>query len=357
MKNRTRPPKRSRILLNTSLSNSACCLASRNGTGLPSRLQPVDLEADLERLVEDLLLDAALGRLHGDDPAVGLLEDARRGAHEGRADDGEVVDDLVDAAVDRRGEAARRAGSTAAPCRTSAPSAATGTAGRSRRGCPAPGSRRPRRSTTCAAAARPWAGRSCRRCRSGWRATSGVVAVDRGPRRRPGCSASSSSPSFSRSARPITQSPSVVPSKVTTLVEVRQLGLALDAAWRSGCRPRRTPPGTRSRPGCRRRRRPSSRGRPSWSRPPAHMIARSARIHSKRVPEAMPTRCSGSMPERDQAGRQLGDVVAGLLPGLRLPALALRVAVGLPVRRRGHPVEELPADVRRRGSRSRTCRS
>ena len=37
MKNRTRPPKRSRILANTSLSNSACCLASRNGTGLPSR--------------------------------------------------------------------------------------------------------------------------------------------------------------------------------------------------------------------------------------------------------------------------------------------------------------------------------
>ncbi len=29
---------------------------------------------------------------------------------------------------------------------------------------------------------------------------------------------------------------------------------------------------------------------------PAHMMARSARIHSKRVPEAIPTRCSDSMP-------------------------------------------------------------
>ncbi len=44
--------------------------------------------------------------LHRDDAGVGLLEDARRGAHERRLHDAEVLDDLVDAAVDGRGEAA-----------------------------------------------------------------------------------------------------------------------------------------------------------------------------------------------------------------------------------------------------------
>ena len=73
-------------------------------------LEPVDLEADLERLVEDLLLGAALGLLHGDDPAVGLLEDARRGTHERRLHDAEVVDDLVDPAVDGGREAAGELG-------------------------------------------------------------------------------------------------------------------------------------------------------------------------------------------------------------------------------------------------------
>ena len=37
MKNRTRPPKRSRILENTRRSNSACCSFSGSGTDLPSR--------------------------------------------------------------------------------------------------------------------------------------------------------------------------------------------------------------------------------------------------------------------------------------------------------------------------------
>ncbi len=35
MKNRTRPPKRSRILLKTSLSNRPCCSLSGSGTDLP----------------------------------------------------------------------------------------------------------------------------------------------------------------------------------------------------------------------------------------------------------------------------------------------------------------------------------
>ena len=35
MKKRTRPPKRSRTLLKTSLSNSPCCSLSGSGTDLP----------------------------------------------------------------------------------------------------------------------------------------------------------------------------------------------------------------------------------------------------------------------------------------------------------------------------------
>ena len=38
MKNRTRPPKRSRTLLKTSLSNRPCWTLSGSGTDLPSRL-------------------------------------------------------------------------------------------------------------------------------------------------------------------------------------------------------------------------------------------------------------------------------------------------------------------------------
>ena len=75
-------------------------------------LAALDLEADLEGLLEDLLLGTALGGLHGDDPAVGLLEDARSRTHERRLHHAQVVDDLLDAAVDRRGEAAAPSGST-----------------------------------------------------------------------------------------------------------------------------------------------------------------------------------------------------------------------------------------------------
>ena len=84
--------------------------AQQQRHGLAGALAAVDVEADLERLVEDLLLQTALGLLHGDDPAVRLLEDARRGAHERRLHDAEVVDDLVDPAVDRGREAAGQLG-------------------------------------------------------------------------------------------------------------------------------------------------------------------------------------------------------------------------------------------------------
>ena len=217
MKNRTRPPKRSRTLEKTSLSATAyCALEQDAGRDLPARLSSSYFSADGEGPVEDLLLGPALGRLHGLDPAVGLLEDPRRGAHEGRLHHGEVLDDLVDPAVDGGRRSRAELGARAAPCRTSAPSAATGTAGRPRRGCPGPGSPRPRRSTSPAAAARPWAGRWCRRCRSGWR-----VRRRRSRRRcssiSSGFSAIRSSPSSARSSSPITQSPSPWPSKVDHL--------------------------------------------------------------------------------------------------------------------------------------------
>ena len=88
-------------------------------------LEALDLEADLERLVEDLLLGAALGGLHRVDAAVGLLEDARSGTHEGRLHHGPGC-----RRSSRRGRRPRRrsrrpSGPTAAPCRTSGPSAAS----------------------------------------------------------------------------------------------------------------------------------------------------------------------------------------------------------------------------------------
>ena len=43
MKNRTRPPKRSRILLNTSLSNSRVLLGQQERHRLALALEPVDL--------------------------------------------------------------------------------------------------------------------------------------------------------------------------------------------------------------------------------------------------------------------------------------------------------------------------
>ena len=56
------------------------------------------------------------------------------------------------------------------------------------------------------------------------------------------------------------------------------------------------------------------------------MIARSARIHSIRVLEAMATRSSRLDAEREQPGRQLEDLVLGLRPAQRDPAIALDVA-------------------------------
>ena len=59
------------------------------------------LEADTNRPVEDPLLEPTLIGDHSLDAGVCLFEDARHRAHEGRAHGGEVVDDLVDAPVDR----------------------------------------------------------------------------------------------------------------------------------------------------------------------------------------------------------------------------------------------------------------
>ena len=107
MKNRTRPPKRSRTLLKTSRSNSACCSFSGSGTDLPSRFSSSTLRPTSKALLKIFSLAPPSACLHHHDPRVRLLEDARRGTHERRLHDAQVVDDLVDAAVDRGGEAAR----------------------------------------------------------------------------------------------------------------------------------------------------------------------------------------------------------------------------------------------------------
>ena len=107
MKKRTRPPKRSRTLLNTSLSKTRVLQLEQERHRLALALERVVPQADSERLVEELLLQATLGLLHRVDPAVRLLEDARRGPHERRLHHREVVDDLVDPAVDGGREAAR----------------------------------------------------------------------------------------------------------------------------------------------------------------------------------------------------------------------------------------------------------
>ena len=56
MKNRTRPPKRSRTLLKTSLSKSPCCSFSGSGTDLPWRLRSSTLAPTSKALVKILLV-------------------------------------------------------------------------------------------------------------------------------------------------------------------------------------------------------------------------------------------------------------------------------------------------------------
>ena len=107
MKKRTRPPKRSRTLLKTSLSKSPCCSLQRQRHRLALALAaPRPCRPTLKAWLKIFSFSPPSDCLHRDDPAVRLLEDARRRAHEGRLHDAEVVDDLVDAAVDGGGEAA-----------------------------------------------------------------------------------------------------------------------------------------------------------------------------------------------------------------------------------------------------------
>ena len=166
-KNRTRPPNRARIFANTSRSKTLCCTASSRGTGWPDTPELVDLEADHERPVEDLLLDAAFGLGHGDHAGVRLLEDARGRPHEGRLDHREVVDDLVHPAVDRRREADGELGREEHLPERVRQRAATGTGRRRGQDVEPLDRRRPRRSRRSAEAGRPWAGRWFPRCRSG----------------------------------------------------------------------------------------------------------------------------------------------------------------------------------------------
>ena len=166
MKKRIRPPKRSRILVPMSLSAMAYLRASSPLGFLPLLAQLADLAAHAAGPDEELVLEAALAGHHRRDPAVGLLEDAGRGAHEGRPDDGEVVDDLVDPPVDGGGEAdLQRQGEQhlAEDVRQREPEVLQVVLGEDVDG--RPGGRGPRRSRRCAAAGRPWAGRWSPRCR------------------------------------------------------------------------------------------------------------------------------------------------------------------------------------------------
>ena len=171
MKNRTRPPKRSRILLNTSLSKTPCCSLSGSGTDLPSRLSWSTLRPTSKAFLKIFSLappsaacmvmirPCAFSKMRGAAPMnVGFTT-------------AEVVDDLVDPAVDGGRRSRRRAGSDSS---TLPNECAIG----SHRNCEVVlvedvlrlRSRRPRRPRTGAAAGRPWGGRWCRRCRSAWRA-------------------------------------------------------------------------------------------------------------------------------------------------------------------------------------------
>ncbi len=104
-KNRRRPPKRSRIVENTSLSATACSIFRSGGTALPSSPGLGRLHSQADGPVEDALLDPAFVGDHVLDPGVCLLEDPGRGGHERRMHGGEVVHDPVDPTVDRRREA------------------------------------------------------------------------------------------------------------------------------------------------------------------------------------------------------------------------------------------------------------
>jgi hypothetical protein len=57
---------------------------------------------------------------------------------------------------------------------------------------------------------------------------------------------------------------------------------------------------------------------------PAHMMARSARIHSKRVLEATATRWPGLHADGHEPGRQPLHLIADLPPRPRLPGVAVR---------------------------------
>ncbi len=106
MKNRTRPPKRSRTLLKTSLSKRPCCRFSRNGTDLPSSLSLSTLMPTSKALLKIFSLappsaacmvtirPCAFSKMRGAAPMnVGFTDAA-------------VVDDLLDPAVDRGREPA-----------------------------------------------------------------------------------------------------------------------------------------------------------------------------------------------------------------------------------------------------------
>ncbi len=104
-KNLIRPPSRPRIVLKTSLSASRQLRLQQDARFLLLLPHPGRLDADADRPVVDLRLEPAVALRGERDLGPDLFEDARRTAHERRFDDGEVLHDPGQVAVDRGAEA------------------------------------------------------------------------------------------------------------------------------------------------------------------------------------------------------------------------------------------------------------
>ena len=193
----------------------------------------------------------------------------------------------------------------AAPCPARGTSAATGTARRRGPGCPAPRRPCPRRSSCRGPAGRPWAGRWCRRCRSGWPGPPGRSWRSAG-RSTSGSSASSVCAAGWR-VRPgsgcVTWSVLLdVPSNSTMAVR-RGRSAVEDLVRLLGVLGEHAPP-IRSRRGCRRHRPRWSTGTPWWSR--RRRTGWPGRRGSTRSGWSRRSRPAAAARRRDRPGRRPG---------------------------------------------------
>ena len=241
--------------------------------------------------------------------ALHLLEDARRTAHERRLDDRQVLHDPGQVAVHRGGEPEfqlHRGQHLAEHMGHRQPQVLHVVRVR---GCSGPRRPCPRRSSCRAPAGRPWAGRWCPRCRSGWpgppgRSSGDAVVDDVGFGRR-GALAPAVASARPGSAR----------SRPAGAVDVRcgaveqhdgaqagQVGVQRLRRPAPGS-PRRPPP-TPSRRGCRRRRVRWSTGRRWWS--PPRRTGSPDRTGSTRSGWSRRSRPAAAAARRDRPARRRG---------------------------------------------------